>query len=101
MLGFKVCQTCKEIVTYTHNEEKHAVEIGSKKSYVSYLAEKDFKVTVWICLRDLKENDDIGNLSQLRKLLRNGNLETEILMKSSLNCFSNRLELSKERVYKF
>lgn len=46
MLGFKVCQTCKETVTYTHNEEKHAVEIGSKKSYVSYLAEKDFKVTV-------------------------------------------------------
>lgn len=57
----------------THNEEKHAVEINSKKSYISYLTDKHFKVTLINMLQGLKGKchiDDIGNLSQLRKTIK-------------------------------
>lgn len=88
----------------THNEEKHVVEINSKKSYVSYLKDKDFKVTLINMFQGLKGKchiNDIGNLSHLRKTIKKWKFRNWNMMKGSLNGLNNRLNCQKKESINF
>lgn len=67
-----------------HSEEKHAVKIKSEKSQILSLTDKDFRVTPTNMLRRIKRKCPVDGRADRKisakkgKLLKNGNLKTEI-----------------------